>query len=146
MAGQTEVVELEAGETRNVYLTAEESGPWNFDFYPSDLTCTATAPNREVIEGDALSYERRLLDARREHWGVASFTAPESGTYELLCRDMSDRSYPLLLATPSRYGPHDVSPAFGLFLLMAGLVMLGIAVLAGPRGSGERGRGGPAAN
>jgi hypothetical protein len=44
---------------------------------------------------------------------------------------MSDRSYPLVLATPSRYGPYNVSPSSGLFLLSVALVMFVVALLVG---------------
>jgi len=124
-------VRLEEGETRNVYLRPEESASLNFDFYPSDLECQMEASGGPRIEGDVLPDERRLVNAWRTHWGVESFTSATSDTFELVCRDMSDRRYPLVLAKPARFGPYGEPPVFGLFLLTIAFVAIVVGFAVG---------------
>ena len=130
-AGVEEDLQLAAGETRSVYLTPEESHPLNFDFYPSDLSCEMTSRDGAKIEGELLRDERRRIDGWRMHWGVESFTATEAGEYELTCRDMSNRSYPLVLAKPGRSSGPSTAPGFGLVLFAVSLVVLGLSLLVG---------------
>jgi hypothetical protein len=132
-SGSSFRVQLDQGEARSVYLTPRESDPLNFDFYPSDLDCRMQGSDGDVVEGEVLREEKRLVDAWSMHWGVASFTTPVSGTYELTCRDQADRTHPLVLASPSRIDPTKVSPSFGLFLLLLVLVPFAVALFVGGR-------------
>lgn len=132
-SGSSFRVQLDEGEARSVYLTPEESHPLNFNFYPNDLDCRIQASDGDVVEGEGLRDEKRLVDAWSMHWGVASFTAPASGTYELTCRDQADRTYPLVLASPSRIDPTNVRPSFGLLLLLLVLVPFVVALFVGGR-------------
>lgn len=122
-------LDLGNGERVNVYLTPRESEALNFDFYPSDLQCAMEGPNGLTISGRHIYEEHRWVDGWNRHWGVESFEALGEGTYELTCRDMSDRRYPLVLASPGPSG--RVYPEFALFLLGFAVTMFGISLIVG---------------
>ena len=125
-AGSTTTLSLQRGETREVYLTAEESAPLNFDFYPSDLACEMQDSEGRVVIGHLISDDRRLIDAWSSHWGVEAFEAPRTGDYELLCRDNADRRYPLVVARPSRTETYGATPGFALFLLVLAALLFAV--------------------
>jgi hypothetical protein len=132
-SGSSFRVQLDEGEARSVYLTPEESHPLNLDFYRSDLDCRMQGSDGDVVGGEVLRDEKRLVDGWSMHWGVTSFTAAASGTYEVTCRDQADRTFPLVLASPSRIDPTNVSPSFGLLLLLLVLVPFAVALFVGSR-------------
>ncbi len=124
---KTTMIELDAGERRSVYLTPEESGVFNFDFYPSDLQCLMEGPNGTLASGLEIHDERRWVDGSRRHWGVESFQASEAGTYELTCTDSMGRRYPLVLASPGRFG--RFSPQMAVFALVVATAILAVALM-----------------
>lgn len=133
-AGKPYSVHLAPEERRNVYLTAEESLPLNFDFYPSDLTCEMQGPDRVVDPGTEIYAEHRLVDGWNSFWGVESFEAAVAGEHELLCIDHSDRTYPLILARPSSSRTYGVYPEFGVLLVtIAGILLATTWLVAGRR-------------
>ena len=127
-SGEPVHLQLDAGEGKSVYLTAWESEPLNFDFYPSDLNCHMRSGGAPV-DGTHIYDEKRFIDGWRIHWGVENFRAESSGWHTLVCRDRADRAYPLVLAKPSTYLGAQTPPGFALFLLVFAAVPLGVVLL-----------------
>lgn len=114
---------LTRGETRIVYLGATESQPLNFDFYPSDFSCSAVGPAGQV-ELEPLRHHR-LLNVWEDHAAVGSFEVPETGVYQLSCRG---RDAKLIVARPALFMVGWVSPQFAAFFL-ALMAVVAAAVL-----------------
>ncbi|HEV2757664.1 MAG TPA: hypothetical protein VG318_18035 [Actinomycetota bacterium] len=125
-----ERIRLDMGERRSVYLTPEESGVFNFDFYPGDLRCAMEGPDGQMVSGREIHEEHRWVDGWNRHWGVETFRAPEAGTYDLTCRDtLGGRRYPLVLARPGRFG--RVYPELALFILVPTATAFAAALILG---------------
>lgn len=119
-------VDLAPGDERVVYLGAQESEPYNFDFYASDFTCEIRTPSGEVTTLEPARGER-LLDLWHEHSTVAVLVAGEEGPHVVSCSGRHDAE--LLLASPARFTVGWVSPTLGLLLLVTVSVVGGATLL-----------------
>lgn len=119
-------VTLQAGDERIVYMSAAESQPLNFDFYPLDFGCSARGPNGSVpvrrID------HRRLLNLWDMHTSIGSMRADANGIYHVSCS--GHRDAPLVLASPARFTVEWVSPTFAIAVLVAVTVGVALAHLA----------------
>lgn len=121
--GSSVMMSLSRGDERIVYLGAVESQPLNFDFYPSDFSCTAETPDG-LIPLETVS-ERRLLNLWEEHAAIGSFVAREPGGYELSC---TGRDATLHVARPARLKMGWVSPQLGIVAFVLVVVLGGVAL------------------
>lgn len=116
-------VSLKPGEQRIIYMTADESGVLNFDFYPSDFDCSARGPDGAVAVRTI--DHRRLLNLWGRHWSVGSMVADEAGRYWISCSGHGDA--PLVLAAPARFTVGWASPVLAVVILVG--VLLGSALV-----------------
>jgi hypothetical protein len=89
-------IDLAAGESIEIYMSSSISGALQFDFYPSDFTCTATSPDGEPAAIRGID-QRRRLDGGSTAWSIATVDASSDGLHTIDC---GTTKAPLVLAHP----------------------------------------------